>query len=417
MRVMLGFVPHPSLACYRTDVNSKFMSQNMNDKDSSEEKSVSQETKASNRRKRTVRTYPACAFEEAADFSKKIFDFGSGQPVRRLSLFDGLGKSPDSGASRQLIINSNKYGLTEGSYSSEYIKLTSDGIRAVDEEMSAIERTKARINLAIENIEPFQKLYERFKGNKLPAKTALVDAAIETGLEKDSADEAVDTFILNLRFVGLLQMLSGAERIVTTEHLIDGLQSDLRTSKISEHTGIGVKNSSPLITTEQARFETVCFYVTPIGEDGSEHRKHSDLFLSSLVEPAIEQFQMKVIRADAIDKLGTITRQIIEYLIKSRLVIADLSFHNPNVFYELAIRHAARLPVVQIIRSADRIPFDLSQTRTIKIDTTDIYSLVPRLEIYKSEIANQVRRALDDPDSVDNPISVFYPNFKLSTSN
>ena len=392
----------------------------MNNKDSIEEKSVSQETKASNKRKRTVRTYPACAFEEAADFSKKIFDFGSGQPVRRLSLFDGLGKSPDSGASRQLIINSNKYGLTEGSYSSEYIKLTSAGIRAVDEEISPIERTKARVNLAIENIEPFQKLYERFKGNKLPAKTALVDAAIETGLEKNSADEAVDTFILNLRFVGLLQMLSGAERIVTIEHLIDQLQTDLQTSKTSENTGnlaLEFKHSSPLITTEQARFETVCFYVTPIGEDGSEHRKHSDLFLSSLVEPAIEQFQMKVIRADAIDKPGTITRQIIEYLIKSRLVIADLSFHNPNVFYELAIRHAARLPVVQIIRSADRIPFDLSQTRTIKIDTTDIYSLVPRLEIYKSEIANQVRRALDDPDSVDNPISVFYPNFKLSTSN
>lgn len=125
---------------------------------------------------------------------------------------------------------------------------------------------------------------------------------------------------------------------------------------------------------------------------------------------------MKVVRADAIDKPGTITRQIIEYLIRSRLVIADLSFHNPNVFYELAIRHAARLPVVQIIRAADRIPFDLSQSRTIKIDTTDIYSLVPRLEVYKSEIASQVRRALEDPDAVDNPISVFYPSFKGSVS-
>lgn len=391
----------------------------MNDKTAEEELAARVTDAVQKKRKRTVRSYPACAFEEAVDFAKKVLEFGSGQPVRRLSLFDELGKSPDSGTSRQLIINSNKYGLTEGGYTAEYIKLTPDGIRAVDEEIQQRERAKARVQLAIESIEPFQKLYERFKGNKLPAKTALVDAATETGLEKEAAEEAVDTFILNLRYVGLLQMLSGAERIVTLDHLFDGLpSSSAQSHQIGESAGTSFSRPvSPLTTAEQARFETVCFYVTPIGEDGSEHRKHSDLFLSSIVEPALEQFQLKVVRADAIDKPGTITRQIIEYLIKSRLVIADLSFHNPNVFYELAIRHAARLPVVQIVRAADRIPFDLSQSRTIKIDTTDIYSLVPRLEVYKSEIASQVRRALDDPDSVDNPISVFYPNFKATTAN
>lgn len=391
----------------------------MNDK-SVEEKLAERVTDAvQKKRKRTVRNYPACAFEEAVDFAKKILAFGSGQPVRRLSLFDEIGKSPDSSTSRQLIVNSNKYGLTEGSYTAEYIKLTDNGIRAVDEEISERECAKARVFLAIENIEPFQKLYDRFKGNKLPAKTALIDAATETGLEKEAAEEAVDTFILNLRYVGLLQMLSGAERIVTLEHLLDGLPATQATPyRAGENIlhGASARPASPLMTTEQAKFETVCFYVTPIGEEGSEQRKHSDLFLSSLVEPALEQFQMKVVRADAIDKPGTITRQIIEYLIKSRLVIADLSFHNPNVFYELAIRHAARLPVVQIIRAADRIPFDLSQSRTIKIDTTDIYSLVPRLEVYKSEIASQVRRALEDPDAVDNPISVFYPSFKALVS-
>jgi hypothetical protein len=46
-----------------------------------------------------------------------------------------------------------------------------------------------------------------------------------------------------------------------------------------------------------------------------------------------------------------ITRQVSEYLLRSRLVTADLWFRNPNVFCEVAIRHAARLPVVQIIRS------------------------------------------------------------------
>ena len=107
----------------------------------------------------------------------------------------------------------------------------------------------------------------------------------------------------------------------------------------------------------------ICFYITPIGEEDSEERRHSDLFLNSIVEPALEEFDLKVVRADQIGKPGMITSQVIEHVLKSRLVIADLSFHNPNVFYELCLRHVCRLPTVQIIRKADRIPFDLDQFR------------------------------------------------------
>ena len=44
-----------------------------------------------------------------------------------------------------------------------------------------------------------------------------------------------------------------------------------------------------------------------------------------------------------------ITSQVLEYLKRSRLAVADLSYLNPNVFYEVALRHALRLPVVQLI--------------------------------------------------------------------
>jgi hypothetical protein len=99
---------------------------------------------------------------------------------------------------------------------------------------------------------------------------------------------------------------------------------------------------------------------------------------------------------------------------RSRLVIADLSFHNPNVFYELALRHAAKLPIVQIIRASDDIPFDINQMRTIEIDTSDIYSLVPKIESYRSEIANQVRRALEPDHVVETPISNYFPSLQVT---
>ncbi|WP_229790779.1 hypothetical protein [Cognatilysobacter xinjiangensis] len=369
---------------------------------------------------RNSRPFPAASFQEALEFAKAIFDFGSGQAVRRVSVFDHLQKSPESSASRQLITNAGKYGLTEGGYQAEFLKLTSDGLKAVDDELPPREQSRARIALAIERIDSFRALYERFLGNKLPLRAALIDAAKDAGVPEDLAEEAVDTFVINLRFVGLLQTLSGAERIVSVEHFLDTLPAKADSRVLSDFARpqldqYRVENGA-MVTAPKAEFDAMCFYITPIGEEGSEQRKHSDLFVSSIVEPALEPFGLKLVRADAIDKPGTITRQIIDCILQSRLVIADLSFHNPNVFYELALRHAARLPIVQISRTQERLPFDVNQMRTIRIDTSDIYSLVPKLETHRAEISSQVRRALDDPEAVDNPISTFYPALRMSIS-
>lgn len=361
------------------------------------------------KKKKSQRSFPASTFEEPLNFAKEILRIGSGQPVKRLTLFDQLGKSPESSGSRQLIVNSGRYGLTKGGVQAENIELTPDGQKAIDEQIAPREQARVRAELAIARIEPFQKLYEKFAGNKLPAHAVLIDAAKDAGIDSEHAAEAVDTFVVNLRFVGLLRTLSGAERIVSLDMLLGDLPSS---TAVPSATASNVKTS--IITSEHAQFESTCFYIAPIGEEGSEPRKHSDLFLGSIVEPALEPFQLRVIRADAIDKPGIITRQIIDYIMRSRLVIADLSFHNPNVFYELALRHSVKLPVVQLIRTADRVPFDVNQMRTIQIDTTDIYSLVPRIDSYRAEVANQVRRALEIDHVVDTPISIYFPNLNVS---
>jgi len=59
----------------------------------------------------------------------------------------------------------------------------------------------------------------------------------------------------------------------------------------------------------------------------------------------------------------------------------------------------------------DAIPFDIHQMRTIVIDNRDIYSLVPKIETYRSEIASQARRALEAESEVDTPISIYFPDF------
>lgn len=379
-----------------------------------QEKSILVEPVAGkSRRVRSARPFPAGPFDEALDFAKRIYEIGSGTPVRRLTLFDQLNRTPDSSTSRMLITNTSKYGLLKGSYASEQIELTQEGKKVCDEGTSPREVARLKAKLAIFDIAPFQTLYDKFVSAKLPARAALIDSMKEAGTEPDHLEEGVDTFIVNLKTVGLLQNLSGADRVVTIEHLLDTLPGVLMGAASSPAIP-AMAIGGHLITQEQASFETTCFYITPIGHSDSDTRKHSNLFLESIVEPAIKTVGLTVIRADQIDKPGLITRQVMEYIFRSRLVIADLSFNNANVFYELALRHVARLPVVQIIRHGDPIPFDVNQMRTIIIDNRDVYTLLPNVEIYKSEIASQARRALEAGAEVDTPVSMYFPQAKLS---
>jgi hypothetical protein len=367
-------------------------------------------------RKRLVRSFPASTFEDALFLAQAIQQFAAGQKVRRLTLFDNLKKSPDSGDSRQLMTNSSRYGLTTGSHNTEYLELTPEGRTATSQEVPERQRLKARFDLAINNIPPFKDLYEQLKGNKLPAQAVLRDFLIEKGYSAEEVTECVDTFILNAKFLGVLRPIAGAERLLPIEHVLEESMTGLSSSPIPVSTGIpsvGFSSTSSVVeydSTVADDWSKICFYVTPIGAPGSPERQHSDLFLSSIVEPALEEFGLKVVRADQIAQPGLITSQIIEHVVKSRLVVADLSYHNANVFYELCLRHACRLPTVQIIRVGDPIPFDLNQVRTIQIDMTSIFTLVPQLETYKSEIANQVRRALSNSEGVDNPLTMFYPS-------
>jgi hypothetical protein len=144
-----------------------------------------------------------------------------------------------------------------------------------------------------------------------------------------------------------------------------------------------------------------CFVIAPIGDEDSEFRAHSDSVLKHIVEPVAEKCGFsRPSRADQIGRPGQISNQIIDHLVNDDLVIADLSFHNPNVFYELAIRHALRKPIVQIIRKGDRIPFDVSPIRTIEF-VLDLDG-VSRC---KDELTKQINASIENPDDVDTPLT------------
>lgn len=140
----------------------------------------------------------------------------------------------------------------------------------------------------------------------------------------------------------------------------------------------------------------------PIGDEGSEVRKRSDKILRFIIRPAVEAFQYKAIRADEIDRPGIITSQVINHVIADDLVVADLTDSNPNVFYELAVRHASRKPVVQILEKSKRLPFDVSNQRTIFFDISDLESV----EETKSSIQSQIKEIENSDGDIETPISL-----------
>lgn len=145
-----------------------------------------------------------------------------------------------------------------------------------------------------------------------------------------------------------------------------------------------------------------CFVIAPIGEPESDTRKRSDQVLKHIIRPAVESCGYAAERADEIDKPGIITSQVIQRVVNDPLVVADLTERNPNVFYELAIRHAIRKPLVQLIKKGERIPFDVAGTRTIQVDHQDLDSV----EAAKNEIIQQIKSLERDSSNLETPISV-----------
>lgn len=136
--------------------------------------------------------------------------------------------------------------------------------------------------------------------------------------------------------------------------------------------------------------EKSVFFVTPIGSSDSLERKNSDRLLKWIIEPVCSELDLKVERADKLSSPGRITNQIAEKVVNSELVIADLTGLNPNVMYEVGVRHGKHMPIVQLTTYGTKLPFDILDIRTVfyKLDLDNVDSA-------KSELAKLAKEALE----------------------
>lgn len=131
-----------------------------------------------------------------------------------------------------------------------------------------------------------------------------------------------------------------------------------------------------------------CFVISPFGEP-------FDTYFVHIVKPALEECGMYAIRGDSLYRPTTIVDDIWQGIREAKLLIAELTDRNPNVFYELGLAHAISKPVILISKSIDDVPFDLRSIRVLVYDK-DHPEWGAKL---RTSLTKAIREVLDNPTS------------------
>ncbi|WIB25417.1 hypothetical protein [Curtobacterium sp. MCSS17_015] len=149
--------------------------------------------------------------------------------------------------------------------------------------------------------------------------------------------------------------------------------------------------------------EKTVFVISPIGEVGSTVNRNARLTLNFIIRKAFAKPEWAVHRADEEDAPDSITAQVIKRIADSDLIVADLTGHNPNVFYELAVAHGFKKPVIHLMTKGERLPFDVTDQRAVFYDLQDPESVDSAIKALRGS----QQWLQDHPDEIRNPLSTY----------
>jgi hypothetical protein len=155
-----------------------------------------------------------------------------------------------------------------------------------------------------------------------------------------------------------------------------------------------------------------CFIIGPIGNDDSLTRENANKLLEYIIKPVLDELKYEApSRSDYLNQPGLITSQIIKGINEAGFVIADLTGHNPNVYYELGFCHTINKPTILMQSDNTNLPFDVGGIRTIFYNF-DVSKVNEVKENLKSHILS-----IENKNEFYNPISfsINFDDLKTST--
>lgn len=152
-----------------------------------------------------------------------------------------------------------------------------------------------------------------------------------------------------------------------------------------------------------------CFIITPIGNAKSETREKADGIIRTIIKPILNELGIEPVVPHESNEPGSITSEIINEIVYDKLVIANLTGLNPNVMYELAIRHSFAKPVVCIFEKGTILPFDIKDDRAIEYENS-----IAGVEDLKEKLKGMILAALKQK-VINNPVTRAKKNLLLTT--
>ncbi|WP_316196740.1 hypothetical protein [Bradyrhizobium sp. SZCCHNS3053] len=319
-------------------------------------------------------TFPKNSLEDAIRIPKEIEEKNAGNAIPVAELATAVGfRLANDWRFLDLLRSSDQYGLVERTGGT--VSLTKLG-QDVVAPSSPSQRSDALIS-AFRKVKDFEAVEKFYGGKRIPEDEFFLNTLTrEFNIPRDRVDAFAKTFVDNLKFLRAFNPSNVSEAQRLTDETLSGTTpaDKIPTSAVPREPRI-------------REFLDTCFVMMPFGS-------WFDRYYQDIYAPAIKEAGFEPVRADELFTTGSVVEQIWEQIQKAKVLLADLSGKNANVFYELGLAHAAKKPVVFTSALVEDVPFDLRHLRVIIYDIREP-EWAPRL---RKSISDYLRNAMKEPD-------------------
>lgn len=317
--------------------------------------------------------FPRHAVGKAIRIAQHIFDQNAGKACTRAEAAKFFGLSSAGGPFSVEISSAIKYGLLDQPQAGqiEPSPLAKKILRPQSQS-----DTVDGYRQAIMNAPEISEVYKHYRGENLPDDQFFKNTVVETyHVPTDNFQEFKQIFLESLETAELIVKHGEKLRVIDAANSDASLpaQSD-RLRKLEKSTNVGANDS--------------CFVMQPFAAPLGD-------YYEKIYRPAIEKAGLRPVRADAeIFGTGKIIDQVWHGINAAKVLVAELTTRNPNVFYELGLAHAMNKPVVLVSAKEEDVPFDLQHIRVIYYDTTDPFWGSKLIE----KVAENILSAIQNPE-------------------
>lgn len=116
--------------------------------------------------------------------------------------------------------------------------------------------------------------------------------------------------------------------------------------------------------------EKKCFIIMPFSSPAGYDENHFSRVYDYIIRPACEKAGFEPVIAKDTAKTNLIALEILKHIVEYDMALCDISSRNPNVFYELGLRHAFNKKTVLIKDKRTETPFDIASLRYTEYSET-----------------------------------------------